>query len=230
MRDQKFPLDSTRIHTEADLWTEDKGWIAFKTAHADAKLLAANIERFGWLVGNPTRGRTGKLVEPVVPMAANTAWPRSLSNLYGTGELPLHTDTAHNLQPCRWLLLACAEPGSEQTTTRILDCHSLRLSTKDRAVLETAPFFVRTGRKSFYTTILDKTRPFVRYDPGCMEPVNQSGRLAISILQQAIGKAEVEEHAWCRGDVILLDNWRVMHGRGDARTCEGRLLLRIAAA
>jgi alpha-ketoglutarate-dependent taurine dioxygenase len=39
-------------------------------------------------------------------------------------------------------------------------------------------------------------------------------------------KSELHSHNWSSGDFLVIDNWRVMHGRGGGRTAAGRILLR----
>jgi impB/mucB/samB family len=58
---------------------------------------------------------------------------------------------------------------------------------------------VRSGRSSFYTTMLPSDRSFFRYDPGCLEAVDARGRAALRLMKRidrhdaaalAIGVAE----------------------------------------
>ena len=71
-------------------------------------------------------------------------------------------------------------------------------------------------------------RPFVRYDPGCMEPVSTDGPLALALLSRDMWPDHGEEFHWNQGKALIIDNWRVLHGRGETE-CDDRdrTLLRV---
>ena len=139
----------------------------------------------------------------------------------------MHIDTAHYLRPARYLLLGCANPGQSGTHTRLAPISALRFSTGELSLLTSAAVLVRTGRRSFYSTILDKGRPFLRYDPGCMEPLDARGEKALQIVGDAIGRITVIKHEWRRGEILLIDNWNILHGR-TATAADKRLLFRVS--
>lgn len=139
----------------------------------------------------------------------------------------MHIDTAHHLWPARYLLLGCANPGQSGAQTRLAPIRALRFSPGELALLTSAAVLVRSGRRSFYSTILDKGRPFFRYDPGCMEPLDVRGEEALQIVSDAIKRIEVINHDWRRGEILLIDNWSMLHGR-TATAADSRLLFRVS--
>nr|WP_251007766.1 TauD/TfdA family dioxygenase [Sphingobium sp. BHU LFT2] len=139
----------------------------------------------------------------------------------------MHIDTAHYLRPARYLLLGCANPGQSGAQTRLAPISALKFSPSELSVLASAAVLVRTGRRSFYSTILDKGRPFLRYDPGCMEPLDARGEEALQIVSNAIGRIDVIKHEWRRGEILLIDNWHMLHGR-TATAADSRLLFRVS--
>lgn len=178
-------------------------------------------------LGTPIAGRRGQLVEPILPRDEQHAENHSLSALYGLGELPMHIDTSHYLRPARFLLIGCVDPGASQAKTRLADTTKIEFTTGALALLHSAPLLVRSGRRSFYSTILDRGRDYCRYDPGCMEPIDQRGVEAMATMRAAIEQSPIELHSWRAGDILMIDNWRMLHGRTQS-AADQRLLLRVS--
>jgi hypothetical protein len=123
------------------------------------------------------------------------------------------------------VVLACLESDG-RTPTILVDGHRLPFDDRDRALLESAPVLVRTGRRSFYSTILSRHRRFLRYDPDCVEAVDPAGAEALDIMARGVAASEHIEIDWSVGDVLVIDNWRMLHGRG-ATDGASRTLVRI---
>lgn len=208
---------------------EKDGWCVFEcdTQHLEDEALA--IAR---TLGEPVASRRGgALVDRIVPQAADSSHPRSLTSQHGLGSFPLHIDTAHWLTPCHFIILACEAPGASDRPTELLDSRDLRLDPAERSVLETEPMRIINGRYSFYSTVLAPFRPFIRYDPGCMTATRQPGLEAISMLAKERWTDRILEVRWKAGDVLVVDNWRMMHGRGVGTNCGAeRKLIRVAVA
>ncbi|WP_244448498.1 TauD/TfdA family dioxygenase [Bosea sp. LC85] len=103
----------------------------------------------------------------------------------------------------------------------------LGFTPDELAVLEGAPILVRTGRRSFYSTLLSRGEGFLRYDPGCIETIDRRGEVAVQIVAEHLERATPYEHSWARGEILLIDNWATLHGRGPAIAGAGRKLARI---
>lgn len=202
------------------------GWCDFV---GDYENLAEMILECGSALGCPIPSRGQELVQKLCPIASEAANPRSLSALFGQGALPLHVDTAHWPTPCRYVVLACVEPGSDLRPTLLLDTNKLGLTEAEHRLLNTTTFRIRNGRRSFYGTILSADRSFVRYDPGCMEPVCSSGERALKVLTAERWSQLAEKVVWHKGRVLVIDNWRMLHGRASTtRTNDSsRKLLRV---
>lgn len=184
------------------------------------------IESAGY--GTPCRGRFGNFTERIVPMTADTAYSSSLSAMSGLRRMPFHSDFAHRLTPARWLMIGCLAPGKPDVPTLLLDWGGVRLSHEERSILKSAPFLVRTGRRSFYSTVLSDERSFVRHDPGCMQPVGTRSLNALAILHDAFSRAQLIRIDWKPGRLLLVNNWNMLHARDDATKSTGRVLLRRA--
>jgi hypothetical protein len=204
-----------------------RGWARHVVECADAEDVVNEIGRIGAFLGTRAVGRAGAFEEVIQPLTPNTAHPRSLSAHYGLDALPFHAELSHRPRPCRYLLLGCIEPGSPSAVTMLLDWRTLGFSSEEIRLLEGAPILVRTGRRSFYSTILSPNQAFIRYDPGCLEAVDERGRTALRLVEHRLAGGASETYLWRRGEILIIDNWRVLHGRGPSDHDSGRRLIRI---
>ena len=208
---------------------EEEGWALARTDLA-APALNAALAVLAECLGTPMTGRGGRVIEQLNPLTSEKAHPKSLSAIHGAAGFPLHTDGAHHARPPRFIALACEHAGSNPVPTVLTRFWEVMLDRREIAELGAAPFLVRNGRCSFYTTISEKAGILVRYDRGCMEPATiQSGELAAR-LDQALLQAPWHIHDWRMGDILVVNNWRVLHGRGkDAgEASSDRTLLRVS--
>jgi hypothetical protein len=204
-----------------------RGWVCYAGASARAEAVLDEIRALGDLLGTRAVGRARSLEEIVRPQSSHEAHPRSLSAQYGLDSLPFHVELSHRKRPCRYLLLGCIDPGSPSAETRLLNWRTLGFSPDEYQLLETAPVLVRTGRRSFYSTVLPSDHTFLRYDPGCLEGLDERGRSALKLLERRLSLGSPETHQWSRGDILIIDNWRVLHGRGASEPGSNRSLARI---
>lgn len=205
----------------------ERGWVRRTAASAGAEAMLDKMRALGDLLGTRAVGRARALEEVVRPQTSGEAHPRSLSAQYGLDSLPFHVELSHRPLPCRYLLLGCIDPGSPSAVTRLLEWRTLGFSREELHLLESAPVLVRSGRRSFYSTILPSDRTFLRYDPGCLEGVDERGLSALEVLQRRVALGSPDTLEWRRGDILIIDNWRVLHGRGPSEPGSGRSLARI---
>jgi hypothetical protein len=171
-------------------------------------------------------------VELVSPKTSDRARPGTMSALYGMGSFPLHTERAHWPTPPRFLILRSVGDASDRPTT-LLDSYRFALDQKLTQELLQTPWIVRWDEVSFQSRVLlpsssGKGRWHVRYDPSCMVPCDEARRGLAERLEQALASLEPEQHYWESGIVLLIDNWRVLHGRGQSPDPDfGRALERV---
>ncbi|WP_338834581.1 TauD/TfdA family dioxygenase [Bradyrhizobium septentrionale] len=187
-------------------------------------------ENIAKLLGNPITGRAGKRIEPLAPTKQVSANAKSLSVVHGLGSFPIHTDGAHRLQPPRFVVLVCTSPGTSPVPTTLIRFRDLQISESERERLEVAPFLVRNGRRSFYSTICSPSRTFIRFDAGCMMPQGAESEASASLIAHRADEIGFTLVHWRTGDVLVLDNWNVLHGRGlgAAEASNDRKLLRVS--
>jgi hypothetical protein len=217
----------------------------------DKDNLAARVLRDGWFkstvtemghnmhsapetiarrLGNPVTGRAGRKIEPLIPTEQARANAKSLSVAHGLGSFPIHTDGAHRLQPPRFVVLVCASPGTSPVGTTLIRFWDLEFTASERTRLEAAPFLVRNGRRSFYSTICSASRMFIRYDAGCMVPQGSESEASAKLIAHRASEVGLTPVHWRTGGVLVIDNWNVLHGRG-LRVSEAsfdRKLLRVS--
>uniref|UniRef100_A0A974AHW2 TauD/TfdA family dioxygenase n=1 Tax=Bradyrhizobium quebecense TaxID=2748629 RepID=A0A974AHW2_9BRAD len=205
------------------------GWFK-STATAMGYDMLSAPENIAKLLGNPIMGRAGQKIEPLIPTAPARANAKSLSVVHGLGSFPMHTDGAHRLQPPRFVVLVCASPGRSPVPTTLMRFRDLQIGTSERAQLETAPFLVRNGRRSFYSTICSRSRPFIRFDAGCMVPQSSESETSVKLIAHRANEVGFAPVHWRTGDVLVIDNWNVLHGRGlgVSEASSDRKLLRVS--
>jgi hypothetical protein len=212
------------LNLDGDL--RQHGWAVQPIAADDAGVLAA-MRELGRALGRPLAGRAGALLEIVVPTRIGEAWSRSLSARHGLAILPLHVESSHRTRPCRYVVLGCLAPGSPSVATTLLDRHKLEFTPAEAALLAGAAVLVRSGRRSFYSTILSRDAAYLRFDAGCMEAVDARGRAAMRLMDERLAETRPIRHEWIEGQILVIDNWRMLHGRASAELATGRRLARM---
>lgn len=197
-----------------------KGWAVLPGAEDYGLGLARALGRVV-----PTRPGQ-PLIHDLMPTTQEDAHPRSLSAIYGLDGFPFHLDDATRLTPCRYVLLSCVAAANESPPTLLLDWTTLFTST-ELARLASAIVLVRNGRASFYTPLLDPRRRFLRYDPGCIRPASHGAVEAMSLVSERISVSDHTSHRWSQGEILLIDNWRLLHARPAVHTSGSRRLKRI---
>lgn len=209
---------------------KDKGWSSQDVPFTSEADFLAELLRRATLLGPPvpTRPR-GQAWDVLQPKDARVAKPHSLSRTYSTGEFPCHTDTAHWLTPCRYLLFGCVSPGAARRPTILLDIQDIPLTSTQRNLLISTPLRVANGRNSFFSSIISPSGRFIRYDPGCMFPIDADGKAALRIFDRQNWDSRLVETHWCHGKLVIIDNWRILHGRGIAAQPDfDRKLIRVS--
>lgn len=196
-----------------------RGWAASQGSLAqverDAKML-------GWTIV-PTR-RGGPPVTTLRPVDPAEAEPNSLSARYGKGAQPLHTDGAHLPKPPDIVVLVC----ETTSTTPTLLWNGVRRGIFALGMplpVQHGIFLISSGKDSFFTPAYAGRR--LRYDPGCMQPCDARARQTAQFFEEALSSAT--EHQWSEpGQVLLVDNCRVLHARASAAHEPEREIQRIS--
>ena len=164
----------------------------------------------------------GRRVQRLVPKERAAAKSNSFSQRHGRSAFPLHTDTAFWDEPARFIVLFSS--GMSQSATRVLsvnDTNNLMASAR----CDNPIFLRKTIKGAVYSHPWgDAAELNALYDPCCMSAAN----VAAQEFEEEALKAWERSHRLCwRGNTALvIDNWRVMHGR-ESCTDDNRLLYRF---
>jgi hypothetical protein len=167
----------------------------------------------------PSR-RSGPVSEIVLSVRSPQARPNSLSRRYGLGPLPLHTDGAHHVVPPRWVVMRLMAGSESPMPTLLARTHGLQQNPDAWKRLARTTCVVRDGRRGFLTCVAanGSRGSFVRWDPGCMTPTSPEDESAIADMTRVVVSGGVTRHCWSEGRAMVIDNWAVLHGRGEVDT------------
>ncbi len=146
----------------------------------------------------------------------------SLSSRFGFGEFPLHTDGATFSIPPRFILLRAAVNDTSKQSTIIAHFEWPEPSSEFYKLWADAMMIVETGTSNFFAPLISRKThnrdDFIRYNPCCMFPACNSSHHSFKLFQSFILEAQLHEVEWVKGQVVVLDNWRVLHGRSIAKS------------
>lgn len=181
-------------------------------------------------IGQPRADiRDADVLKNISPRHAEIARPNTLSSRFGLGTFPPHTDAAYWREPATYLFLRCEHPGSSARPTLIWDTNAWNLSRSARELLCRAIWTVR-ARKSFLAPVaqISEGRLLFRFDEACMTPTSPSAPAAQRLVHSLLQDMSPRIIQWSRGDLLVLDNTRHIHARGEANVPdEDRVLQRM---
>jgi hypothetical protein len=160
-------------------------------------------------------------VRPLRPTSSCDSRQNRYSGHYGLGIFPLHTDLAHWAIPPRYLLLRCVV-GSSDVFTHILPWTPI-VELIGTTSLRKAVFTARKQRigcSGLVRAMSSHDRSDVlRWDPIFLEPLNQpANALVLAMLDPVWSTTVLKVLLHQPGDTLLIDNWRMLHGRGEVST------------
>jgi len=169
-------------------------------------------------------------VERISPKTRDQARLGTLSALYGLESFPLHTERAHWVTPPHYVVFRSVGAATARPTT-FVDSDGLTNKTRLLQRLATVPWRVTWGDTAFdapvLTAVSDASRRF-RYDPCCMTVRDRRHMDLAAELDEELGQLRMTEHFWKADSALIIDNWRVLHGRGPSLTADfDRVLERI---
>lgn len=155
-----------------------------------------------------------QMVHRLVPQSQST--PNTYSGNFGLDTFPLHTDLAHWALPPRYLLLRCIR-GYPDVQTLIFDGMNL-ISEFGRELLQKAVVRPRRPKQGEMRLLrLLENGPdaeFFRWDSLYLKPASRIGELAFANLRNYLKSIEpLAISLITHGDTIVIDNWRMLHGR-----------------
>lgn len=175
---------------------------------------------------------------PVMTMAFD---PEAENYLFSAEAVPFHWDGAFHREP-QFLVFACEESEGDGGETLFTSTEKLwgGLSAADRTAMAGVRLSYRTEKKAHYGGEIDvplsrrhplKQTPILRFaeevetslNPVSMRARSESGRAdeVVDFLRRRVYDGDVcYTHRWRAGDVVIADNFSLIHGRralGDNR-------------
>ena len=156
-------------------------------------------------------------VQVLEPRTMFDATPNTYSGIFGVQDFPLHTDLAHWFVPPRYFALRCVI-GARRVFTRLVDSKEL-IPIPGRHNLSRA--LVRPRRP------LKENRPLLRllswakngealfrWDSLFVVPATPESQAICTEFSHVLNSARTLDVLLENpGDTLILDNWRIVHGR-----------------
>lgn len=158
----------------------------------------------------------------LVPKHLPKLTPNTYSGNYGLSTFPLHTDLAHWLIPPRYFALRCIV-GAVAVATHLIDTKDIILAIGRnelrRALVQ--PRRAINGSRGIYRLLetLANQKELFRWDSLFIQPINEYSRSVIDDVTSFLNvEAKTEIHLINQGDTLILDNWRMLHGRASVNS------------
>ncbi len=151
----------------------------------------------------------GHALQKLVPRDREVATSTSFSKKYGRTAFPLHTDTAFWVKPARFAVFFMLDVS--QTATQVLSLQDtqelINLAKRSN------PIFIRqtVSGPVYSRPWSEEIGGCALYDPCYMRPVNR----AATDFENVVKKMSAQTHrvTWTGRKALIIDNWRVLHGR-----------------
>lgn len=186
------------------------GYVEIEDLESEEHLIEL-VESFGRILPNPD----GSLTSKVRAKDGASSRQGTFSHAYGLSPFPMHTDTAYNSLPIRYLILGMLRPS--ETSTRYINIEKVMQagSANLRKLARESIYLIETFEQAKYASVIFSSGGVsgVRYDPNIMTPANKSAKQFDLEFSEAISIAGFEEVCWQGNKAIVLDNWKCLHGR-----------------
>ena len=168
-------------------------------------------------IGTVFRVPTMPLVQTLTPRQKENELENTYSGNFGLDEFPFHTDLAHWYVPPRYLFLRCAIPTPD-VETKLIDSRDI-CGDIEASILSRSHFKPRKRLDRAANLLKVKQGEIFRWDSIFIEPANSSAEELKLKIQYAISSAKyISLNLDRNGQCLLIDNWRMLHGRSAVRT------------
>ncbi len=173
--------------------------------------------------------RNPAILRFIRPQPIEKATPNTLSSRYGMGAFPFHTDAAYWRRPPRFVLFRCVNPGAADRPTLLINPRDSAFTEHDRRALcnevwrmqTKTPFLCTAGFWSHNALAL-------RFDEACMTPITRGAVRLRDMMREVMQQSPVTIVRWRAGDLLVVDNFRLLHARGEAKVPDDdRMLARV---
>lgn len=172
---------------------------------------------FASSLGRPVPLANGSVVKTLRVSPSREARSNSLSQRFGTGSFPFHTDTAFWPRPARLVLLRGVSGDLRRPTILTPFSSAINLAASRR--VRQAAWLCDTGYRKNYTTMHFEYDGVygLRYDPNCMAPANKAAQEIDELLRPHCFDIKGELIEWVPNRVAVIPNWTYLHARAPSR-------------
>jgi L-asparagine oxygenase len=168
-------------------------------------------------IGTPLRLKGLADIQSLKPRQRCQASPNMYSGNYGLDDFPLHTDLAHWYIPPRYLVLRCLT-GAGGVATRLLDGNDVIKAVGEGALRRALVQPRRPlANNRPLLRLLDQTAAparRLRWDRLFVSPATSASAATFSAMNSYLEQTRGTEVTLLHpGDILIVDNWRVLHGR-----------------
>ena len=229
------PIVSWGVHERRELAT--RGWVLLDASPV-LNLSGGAVLRWLDSLGSQLASSSPAWVHPVSAVTEVREVEESPCATLRAGPVPFHTDGMYLHYPPRYVVLLCEQPSNYAGETLLVrgDTCLSHLEDKLRRRLKAEKLWIRTGAFRSAKHLVcrhpdDDAEVLVFFDPaldvnGALQTAEgSSADDVILAVRTAVANTAPDRHSWRRGDVLVLDNYRVLHGRTPYRG--SRVLLRL---
>tara|TARA_R110002167_G_C12682336_1_gene651576 strand:+ start:109 stop:735 length:627 start_codon:yes stop_codon:yes gene_type:complete len=190
---------------------EERGYVSFSSDTKESMLEVA--QRIGYVFKVPTM----PLIQTLTPRLKEGEPDNTYSGNFGVNEFPYHTDLAHWYVPPRYLFLRSLVPAKD-VETKLIDSKDI-CDGIDNCILSRAHFKPRKKLDRTANLLKIKQDGLFRWDSIFIEPANSIAKELRQEIQITLSNAKYMSLSLAeKGDCLLIDNWRMLHGRSEIST------------
>jgi alpha-ketoglutarate-dependent taurine dioxygenase len=223
---------------------EAEGWLYLRAlGRADATLLGVG-EMLGTIVtpgvGMPNGAHDGQIYRVEIRNAGAGFADQHGNTILSTTnqEFALHTDAFNRHEPPRYVFLARSDDSEDMTRSYLADAREALQLIPEFVARLSEPIFPSALGAISLVSVASTGQVRVRFNPEELRrwdgrdgnpPITSETELLIAKFSQAL-QAVVNETVIAPGDCLVMDNWRVCHGRGEMAADSQRVLKRMWVA
>lgn len=200
------------------------GWVEIENISTEKTLT-----ELASVVGNILVHPNGENIATLNPSQGQKSIKGTFSNTFGLQKFPLHTDTAFWSTPTRFVMLCSFKPSLCNTEIIHIDEIWQNLNSDDKSHAKKAVYMIKTIHGQHYSSVLFQNNGVegFKYDPCSMFPINNSAKIFDKKLKSILNELKPMEINWTGNKVLIFDNWKTLHGRGEAKIENYREIKRI---
>ncbi len=200
------------------------GWCVINAKLNDSELINFS-EKFGRIIPD----NNGKIIQYLKPKPNQNGIRDSFSYNFGYLSFPFHTDTSFWSIPARYIIMT--SENQSNCTTNLFDFNQILQGCTYNELLDLkkSVFVQKTFSEQKFTNLIFQENEIlgIRFDPNIMFPYNEYSKKTLDLINSSIQKLKTFQIEWTGNNIVIIDNWRFLHSRGDSTKDKNRILKRI---